>query len=120
MHRFSKRYRRGLAAICRQKLEMDPFSGTLFLFRNRARNALKILVYDGQGFWLCTKRLSRGKFHWWPKHAQTTVSLHVRDVQTLLGKVQILKTKALQTKTKTLRRGNTGINQPLHLQKPKQ
>lgn len=75
----------GLAAICHQKLELDPFSGTLFLFRNRACNTLKILVYDGQGFWLCTKRLSQGKFHWWPKHGQMTVSLHAHALQTLLG-----------------------------------
>jgi transposase len=75
----------GLAAICRQKLEIDPFSGALFLFRNRARTTLKILVYDGQGFWLCTKRLSKGTFHWWPNHHQMTMSLHAHDLQTLLG-----------------------------------
>jgi transposase len=60
----------GLVAVCRQKLDQDPFSGALFLFRNRARNTLKILVYDGQGFWLCTKRLSKGQFYWWLKDAQ--------------------------------------------------
>jgi transposase len=37
----------GLASLCRQRLEADPFSGSLFVFRNRARTALKILVYDG-------------------------------------------------------------------------
>jgi hypothetical protein len=47
----------GLAGICRQRLAADPFSGGLFIFRNRARTAIKILVYDGQGFWLCQKRL---------------------------------------------------------------
>jgi transposase len=75
----------GLAAACRQKLDQDPFSGALFLFRNRTRNTLKILVYDGQGFWLCTKRLSTGKFHWWPKHNQTIASIHAHDLQTLLN-----------------------------------
>ena len=65
----------GLAAACRGSLQHDPFSGTLFIFRNRQRNALKILVYDGQGFWLFTKRLSKGKFHWWPKH-ERNFSLH--------------------------------------------
>lgn len=75
----------GLAAVCRQKLSQDPFSGALFLFRNRARNTLKILVYDGQGFWLCTKRLSMGRFHWWPTHIQTIAKIHAHDLQTLLG-----------------------------------
>jgi len=54
----------GLAAVCRQQLQMDPFGGTLFVFANKSRQALRILVYDGQGFWLCHKRLSKGRFTW--------------------------------------------------------
>lgn len=56
----------GLAALCKAKLEQDPFSGTVFVFRNRRSTAIKVLVYDGQGFWLCQKRLSEGRFRWWP------------------------------------------------------
>jgi len=56
----------GMAAVCRNQLEADPLSGALFVFRNRSHSALRILMYDGQGFWLCTKRLSKGKFCWWP------------------------------------------------------
>ena len=56
----------GLVAVCRQRLAADPLTGGLFVFSNRRRRALKILVYDGQGFWLCQKRLSRGRFRWWP------------------------------------------------------
>ena len=55
-----------LAQACRRRLEVDPFSGALFVFGNRGRTAIKILVYDGQGFWLCCKRLSAGKFAFWP------------------------------------------------------
>jgi transposase len=43
----------GLAACCRQALGTDPLAGALVVFRSRSRRALKILVYDGQGFWLC-------------------------------------------------------------------
>ena len=43
----------GLAACCRQVLEHDPFTGTFFIFTNKRKTAVKILVYDGQGFWLC-------------------------------------------------------------------
>lgn len=53
-----------LAAVCRQKLQIDPFCGTLFVFVNKSRQALRVLVYDGQGFWLCHKRLSQGRFLW--------------------------------------------------------
>lgn len=74
----------GLAAICRIKLNEDPFSGAVFIFRNKQRSSLKILLYDGQGFWLCTKRLSKGKFYWWPKDNGSTIKLQARELQTLL------------------------------------
>ena len=48
----------GLAALCRQALASDPLSGTLFVFCSRRRQAIKCLSYDGQGFWICQKRLS--------------------------------------------------------------
>ena len=40
----------GLARLCRQELQADPFSGWMFVFRNRRATTLKVLVYDGQGF----------------------------------------------------------------------
>jgi len=70
----------GLAAVCRNKLNQDPYQGALFLFQNRPRTSIRILVYDGQGFWLCTKRLSKGKFQWWPDAS----SLDARQIHTLL------------------------------------
>ena len=56
----------GLARLCKEALQQDPFSGAVFVFRNRRATAVKVLVYDGQGFWLCHKRLSSGRFRWWP------------------------------------------------------
>jgi transposase len=58
----------GLASICRNKLSKDPFSGSMFIFSNKKRTTLKILLYDGQGFWLFIKRLSKGRFSWWPNN----------------------------------------------------
>lgn len=57
----------GLCQLCRTLRVDDPLSGALFVFRNRRATALKILVYDGQGFWLAQKRLSQGRFRHWPK-----------------------------------------------------
>ena len=74
----------GLAAACRQVLREQPLSGAIFVFRNRAATTLKLLVYDGQGFWLCTKRLSQGRFHWWPHHEGASVHLAARELQGLL------------------------------------
>jgi transposase len=56
----------GLARLCREELARDPFSGTVFVFCNRRRTAIKLLAFDGQGFWLCQKRLSSGRFRHWP------------------------------------------------------
>ena len=58
----------GLAGVCRNVLAQDPFCGSMFIFRNSRKTALKILLYDGQGFWLFMKRLSKGRFKWWPEH----------------------------------------------------
>ena len=51
-----------LARLCQEKLQADPFSGCLVLFRSRRGTSVRILVYDGQGFWLAQKRLSKGRF----------------------------------------------------------
>ncbi len=59
----------GLARLCKESLKHDPFGGAVFVFRNRRGTAIKVLVYDGQGFWLCHKRLSTGRFGWWPSAA---------------------------------------------------
>jgi hypothetical protein len=47
----------GLARLCQEVLRHDPFRGWVFVFRNRGATALKALIYDGQGFWLCHKKL---------------------------------------------------------------
>lgn len=76
----------GTAAVCRNQLLKDPVEGALFLFRNRSLTTLRMLTYDGQGFWLCTKRLSQGRFQWWPKQSLTdeAITMDVWELQTLL------------------------------------
>ena len=75
----------GLAAICRQQLQQDPMNGWAFVFRNRMATAVKILLYDGQGFWLATKRLSKGRFRWWPTGAEPARMLRAHQAQLLLA-----------------------------------
>jgi len=75
----------GLVAVCRQRLRTEPMSGALFVFGCRNRKSIKILAYDGQGFWLCQKRLSCGRFGWWPAPAgEAAVGLEAHRLQWLL------------------------------------
>jgi transposase len=86
----------GLLRVCKEALGQDPFAGTLFAFRNRRATALKVLVYDGQGFWLCHKRLSEGRFRWWPpaaNHRARTLAAH--QLQVLLSGGDPEATKAI-------------------------
>jgi transposase len=54
----------GLESLCHVEMKIDSMSGAVFVFLNKSKTTFKLLFYDGQGFWLCQKRLSRGKFQW--------------------------------------------------------
>jgi transposase len=75
----------GLAQLCREKLSEDPFSGCIFFFRSKAGTTLKILAFDGQGFWLAQKRLSEGRFKNWPGGPGPSCSLQAFQAQVLLA-----------------------------------
>jgi transposase len=74
----------GLAAHCRQALSTDPMSGSWFVFINRAHTMIRVLVYDGTGFWLMTKRLSRGRFEGWPAAADALSPMAARTLMQVL------------------------------------
>lgn len=85
----------GLAQVCQATLQEDPFRGSLFVFRNRRGTALKALVYDGQGFWLCQKRLSQGRFRCWPTDGdQAAKPLAAHELSVLLAAGDPQATKA--------------------------
>ena len=74
----------GLAAHCRQALSSDPMSGAWFVFINRARTMIRVLVYDGTGFWLMTRRLSRGRFQGWPTAGGSLSPMAARTLMQML------------------------------------
>jgi transposase len=75
----------GLAQLCREKLGTDPFSGYVFIFRGRRATAIKLLAFDGQGFWVAQKRLSKGRFRWWPTGQEAIRTLPAHQAQLLLA-----------------------------------
>jgi len=80
-------FRKGIntiIALCEQQLRQQPNDGTLFVFVNRKRTAVKILVYDGQGYWLCMKRFSTGKLKWWPVDNSDVYLIGAKELQVLL------------------------------------
>jgi len=74
----------GYSALCRSQLKLNPFGGHCFIFRNRNRTAIKVLLYDGTGFWLCHKRLSKGQFKQWPSDSTETVVINSHQLSLLL------------------------------------
>ena len=82
-------FRRGLdslAALCKQ-LNNDPFSGVIFVFRNRSGTAIKLLVFDQTGMWLTHKRFSEGKLLWWPKHPSEPLTfIAAKELYILINK----------------------------------
>ena len=76
----------GLARIGKSHLQENPFPGALYVFRNRRGTSIKTLSYDSQGFWICQKRLSSGKFRFWPAGTDDlSRRLEAHELQVLLA-----------------------------------
>lgn len=76
----------GFVARCRNQLEAEPRSGVLFVFINRNKTMLRALVYDGTGFWLMTKRLSKGKFKGWPNGHEPLSPVVAKQLRALIDR----------------------------------
>lgn len=75
----------GFVAVCRLQLSQDPRCGTVFMFINRARTMIRGLTYDGTGYWIMTKRLSRGRFQDWPSGSSTLSMASARELRLIMG-----------------------------------
>lgn len=74
----------GFAAVCRLQLAQDPSNGTVYLFINRARTMIRALSYDGNGYWIITKRISRGRFQGWPSGTQLMSAASARQLRIIM------------------------------------
>jgi transposase len=87
----------GLYGLVRDRLLCEPLSGHLFLFCNAQRNRLKILVWDGSGLWVCSKKLLKGRFSWIESgDAQGKVVLSHEELSLLIGGIDLRQTKRKQ------------------------
>jgi transposase len=84
----------GLSALVQTKLEQSPFSGQVFVFRGRRGDLIKLLWYDGDGLWLAQKRLSRGKFVWWPEGAGAAKPIEAYEAQLLMAAGDVSRVRA--------------------------
>lgn len=74
----------GFIAVCRDTLQQNPRADIRFIFINRNRTMVRVLAYDGTGFWLMTKRLSKGRFEGWPGRGQAVQPMLATRLRTLL------------------------------------
>lgn len=79
----------GLMHIVQTSFSLDPFSNAVFVFCNRNRDRIKILDWDGDGFWLYFKRLERGRFRWPQVGEEPTLLLAPEELSVLLGGVKV-------------------------------
>lgn len=77
----------GLALLVEHSLKLDPFAPAVFVFSNRRRDRIKLLVWDRTGFWLMLKRLEADRFRW-PKEA-AVVELTVEQLHWLLAGIDL-------------------------------
>ena len=80
----------GLYGLVRDRLELEPLSGHIFLFSNAQRNRLKLIFWDGSGLWVCVKRLERGCFGWpAAQSGQAKVVLSHEELALLMGGIEL-------------------------------
>jgi transposase len=77
--RFTTRLK-GTLAVCRDLLAIEPMDGAYIVFRNVAGTMLRIVFYDGDGFWLCEKTFSKGRLGSWSETGLPLAQISARDL----------------------------------------
>jgi transposase len=80
----------GLTVLIQEKMQQDPFSGSVYLFCNREGKLLKAVWWDRTGFWLSQKRLERDRFPW-PGNEAEALELSREQLEMLLAGIDFWK-----------------------------
>jgi len=83
-----------LVRVCHDQLSEDPITGCVFIFRSRGGTSIRLLSYDGQGYWLAQKRLSKGRFTWWPESSSPAKRLEAYEAQLLMVAGNVSRVRA--------------------------
>lgn len=84
----------GIAAVCEVQLGEQPLDGTLFLFRNRRKTALKALVWTHGGFTMMYKKLEKGRFRW-PDFDGDRATITPAELAALLEGIDLSRSRRL-------------------------
>ena len=74
----------GMIGFCRRILDLEPMNGAYFLFRSKLGQQIRVLTYDGDGWWLATKKFSHGSVRYWPKTLEAMSQIEAREFLLLL------------------------------------
>jgi transposase len=88
----------GLAAVVKEHLRADPFSGAIFVFRSKRADRVKLIVWDGTGLCLFAKRLEQGTFRW-PKIEDGTMRLAPAQLAALIEGLDWTRVRELEVRT---------------------
>ena len=88
----------GLAALVQERLRDDPFSGTIFVFRSKRADRVRLIWWDGSGLCLFAKRLEEGRFYW-PPIEDGTIKLSGAQLSALIEGMQWTRVRAVEART---------------------
>jgi len=78
-----------LSTLVTESFKLDPYGETLYVFCNRSRDIIKILEWDGDGFWLHMKKLEHGRFNWPDTVGSEVMGLTHRELEILIGSARL-------------------------------
>ena len=78
-----------LSALVRESFKLNPFGDTIFVFCNRGRDIIKILEWDGDGFWIHMKRIERGRFNWPSYDGDEIMDITYKELEILIGATRL-------------------------------